>query len=40
MNIRIRQSGGFAGIEQDLGFVDTSDLAQEKATRFRTSCGP
>ena len=34
MNIRIRQSGGFAGIEQDLGSVDTSDLAQEKATRL------
>ncbi len=34
MNIRIRQSGGFAGVEQNLGSVDTSDLAQEKATRL------
>ncbi len=34
MNITIRQSGGFVGVKQNLGSVDTSDLAQEKATRL------
>ena len=35
MIITIRQSGGYAGIEQELGCLDTADLDDAEATRIR-----
>lgn len=34
MIIRIRRSGGFAGIEEELGPFDTSGVTKEEATRI------
>ncbi len=35
MTITIKKTGGFAGIEESIGSIDTADLAPEQSARVR-----